>query len=95
MVTSLKSVAAENKERGSPGATMRELFELACEKYLQKLVIELQDFGFGDYGPRRVRAVNPSTWKQLETAGKKVGLTRPELLRLCLRRLLQDFARRS
>jgi hypothetical protein len=93
MVRALKSLSADNKERRLPGTTIRQLFDLACEKYLEKLVVELQDFGFGDYGPRRVRAVNPDTWKLLDRAGKKVGLTRPELLRLCLHRLLKDVTR--
>ena len=41
-------------------------------------------------GPRRRRFVNRDTWRQLKEAEKKVGLGRPEILRLCLTRLFKQ-----
>ena len=90
MVKELRALAEMNAESGAHGETFRELFDLACEKHLDNLISQLEEFGFGGRGPRRVRAVNEVTWKHLKDAEAKVGLKRPELLRLCLCRLLQD-----
>lgn len=64
----------------------RAQFDIAVECHLDSIVRALLEHGFGGgKSKRQRRKVNRETWDRLKAAEKKVGISRPALLRACLR----------
>jgi hypothetical protein len=72
--------------------SQREAIDLAVEKCLPKLVESLTSLRLlaaGDVG-RRPRYVSREAWQALGNAAEKLDVSRPVLLRACLRQLVEQ-----
>jgi hypothetical protein len=70
--------------------TQRIAFDLAVERFLDKLVQELTTLRLTapKFSNRRPRKVSQATWEALGDAAEKLDVSRPALLRACLLQLL-------
>jgi hypothetical protein len=70
--------------------TQRSAFDLAVERYLDKLVRELTALKLTApaSSSRRPRKVSQATWEALGAAAEQLDVSRPALLRACLRQLI-------
>jgi hypothetical protein len=70
--------------------TQRNAFDMAVEQFLDKLVQELTALKLTapESSNRRPRKVSQATWEALGAAAEQLDVSRPALLRACLRQLL-------
>ena len=65
----------------------RQQYRRAVDAHLDAVIAALKDSGFGNAGPKKKqrRRIDTDVWEKLGKASEEVDVSRPSLLRACLR----------